>query len=100
MIPKSGHRFSEKIMLKQKDKAGCHPTVTHPALAASVTKCMDGVRRPGPRRLYSRSKRFRHPALLTLEQGSAAERTRACPPRFSSVSITRCLNDRRLGYRL
>jgi hypothetical protein len=23
MIPKSGHRFSEKIMLKQKHKAGC-----------------------------------------------------------------------------
>jgi hypothetical protein len=35
MIRKSGNRFSEKIMRKQKARAGCRSTKTHPAPAAS-----------------------------------------------------------------
>jgi hypothetical protein len=34
MIRKSGHRFSEKIMLKQKVRAGDDSKKSHPALAA------------------------------------------------------------------
>ena len=34
MIRKSGDRFSEKIMLKQKARAGCRSDITHPALVA------------------------------------------------------------------
>jgi hypothetical protein len=35
MIPKSGYRFSEKIMLKQQAKSKCQINQNHFALAAS-----------------------------------------------------------------
>src|SRR6516225_7661013 len=41
-----------------------------------------GLEDPRPLGLYSRSGRFRHPALLTVDQGPTAERKRALPAKI------------------